>query len=118
MLKSQIHNRAVEVARKYRACEVELIEVLQEVDRHKVYLHQGCNSLFDYVTKVLNLSQEVAYIYIGVARKAREVPALKDEIRQGKLSAISCNSNLSQLIKFHLSARSHACNFKSEFLSS
>lgn len=81
-----IHDRAMSVAREYRSCEVELIESLQEVDRYKVYLHHRCNSLFKYVTELLGLSEEVAYIFIGVARKAMEVPALKSEISEGRIT--------------------------------
>lgn len=81
-----IHDRALAVARKYRSCEVELIEALQEVDRYKVYLHHGCNSLFKYMTEILGLSEEVAYIFIGVVRKVEEVPALKTEIGAGRIS--------------------------------
>jgi HNH endonuclease len=86
MSSSQIHARAVEVARKYRACEVELIEVLQEVERHRVYLHHGCNSLFKYACDCLGLSEDVAYIFINVARKVTQVPELAKEIREGRLT--------------------------------
>jgi hypothetical protein len=86
MLKSQIHSRAVEAARRYRACEVELIEAIQEVMKHKVYLLYGASSVFNYVTGVLGLSTEVAYIYIGVAGKALEVPELKQEIAVGRIT--------------------------------
>ncbi len=34
----------------------------------------------------LKLSEEVAYIYINVARKARQIPALKEEIRKGTIT--------------------------------
>lgn len=86
MSSSQIHARAVEVARKYRACEVELIEALQEVDRLKVYLHHGFNSLFKYACDCLGLSEDVAYIFINVSRKAIQVPELAKEIREGRLT--------------------------------
>jgi hypothetical protein len=34
----------------------------------------------------LGLSEEVTYIFISVARKAREVPALKEEIKRGAIT--------------------------------
>lgn len=80
-IKRAIHARALEVAGRFRKCEIELIEVLQEVERHRVYLHFGCNSLFQYATGALGLSEEVSYIFIRVARKASEVPELKAEIK-------------------------------------
>ncbi|MGE3757088.1 MAG: hypothetical protein AB7H97_04990, partial [Pseudobdellovibrionaceae bacterium] len=65
----QIHDRAIEVAKSYKRSEIELIEILEQVDRYRVYYQHKCNSLFSYATEVLKLSNEVANIYIGVSRK-------------------------------------------------
>jgi hypothetical protein len=81
-----IHAKALAAAQTYRRSEFELLEVLQEVDINKVFYHYGYNSLFKYATDALGLSEEVAYIYINVCRKAQEVPALKEEIKNGSLS--------------------------------
>ncbi len=86
MSSSSIHARAVDVARRYRKCEIELIEVLQEVDAGRVFTCLGYPSLFKYCCEALGLSEEVTYAFIGVARKARAVPALQEELRSGRLS--------------------------------
>jgi hypothetical protein len=86
VLIEQIHNKALFAAKTYKRSEIELIEVLEEVDRHRVYYHQGFNSLFKYATDALSLSEEVAYIFINICRKVREVPALKEEIKSGNIT--------------------------------
>ncbi len=83
---SEIHAQALEISIRYRQSEAELIDVLDQIDRHKVYLHQDCSSLFQYVVKKLNLSESVAYNLISVMRKAREVPLLKTELAKGNIT--------------------------------
>ncbi|MGK5089634.1 hypothetical protein WDW86_18940, partial [Bdellovibrionota bacterium FG-2] len=68
----QIHQRAVELSGRYKKAEAELLETLDQVDLHRVYLKHGHSSLFLYVVRELGLSESVAYNLIAVARKARE----------------------------------------------
>ncbi len=82
----QIHKEAVDVVARYKTCEIDLIDVLQKIDRHRVYHALMYRSLFHYATTGLGLSEEVAYAFINIARKAKEVPELKDEIRKGTIS--------------------------------
>lgn len=81
-----LHQRAVEVAARYHRNEAELIAVLQELDEHRIYRHYECTSLFQYAVRYLKLSEDTALNYITVARKAREVPALKQEIERGSVT--------------------------------
>jgi len=81
-----IHKKALEIVQRYKASEVELIDILEKADVHKVQYLLGYSSLFKYATHGLGLSQEVAYIYINVARKSKEVPALKAEIQNGSIT--------------------------------
>ncbi|MGE3975209.1 MAG: HNH endonuclease [Bdellovibrionales bacterium] len=82
----QIHEKALEVASRFRKAESDLIDILQQVDEHRVYLHLQCKSLYEYATTILKLSESTAYNFITVARKAKEVPALKQAIRLGELT--------------------------------
>src|SRR5690348_15694771 len=43
----EIHDRALQVSQNYKRAELALIEILQELDRNKVYLHYRCTSLMD-----------------------------------------------------------------------
>ncbi len=85
-LAQTIHQEALAVAGRYKKSEVELIDILQKLDRHKVFYTLGYNSLFKYACEALKLSDEVAYVYIKVARTARQVPALKEEIKNGTIT--------------------------------
>jgi 5-methylcytosine-specific restriction endonuclease McrA len=81
-----LHERAVSVSTQYRNCEAELISILQEIETRRAYLHLGATSLYDYCVQILRLSESTSYNMITVARKAREIPALKAAIVSGELS--------------------------------
>ena len=78
--------QAKQLARSYKKLEGELLEVIIKIDKQKLFYQLGYNSLFTYATGALKLSPAQAYGFISVARKSREVPALKKEIVSGKLS--------------------------------
>lgn len=82
----RIHEEALSASTRYKQAEAELIEILQQVEQHHVYVKKGCPSLFRYVVNELGLSESVAYNLIAVARKAREIPELKMEIRRGAIT--------------------------------
>ncbi len=85
-LAQQIHERALELSAHYKKVEGDLLEILDKVDRHRVYLKQGHSSLFFYVVRELGLSESVTYNLITVLRKAREVPELKSLVEQGAIT--------------------------------
>lgn len=85
-LTDQIHSRAVELSNKYKKSEAELIDALQQVDTHKVYLEKGYSSLYQYVIQELKLSEGIAYSLITVSRKAKIVPEIKEEIKNGTMT--------------------------------
>lgn len=85
-LSDQIHQKAIDASARYLRAESELIEILQQVEQHQVFLRRGHSSLFAYVVKELGLSGSVAYNLISVSRKAREVPELKAEIQEGNIT--------------------------------
>jgi hypothetical protein len=59
-----------------RAATAHLVALLAEVDARRLYLGQGCSSLFTYCTQVLHLSQHAAYVRIEAARCARTFPVV------------------------------------------
>ncbi|MGE4133558.1 MAG: HNH endonuclease [Bdellovibrionales bacterium] len=81
-----IHQKALRAAAQFKQAELDLIEVLGEVDTHRVYYSVGHPSLFRYAVGALGLSEDVAYIFINVARKAKQVPALKEELKKGTIT--------------------------------
>lgn len=85
-IQMKIHQKAVEVVGRYIDVESDLIEILQQVEEHKVYLTFQCRSLHEYTMRILKLTESVASNFIVVARKAKEVPELKQVIESGALS--------------------------------
>ena len=52
---------AVRAAAHERHSAVALVELLAEIDARRLYLGEGCSSLFVYCTRVLRLSEGAAY---------------------------------------------------------
>jgi hypothetical protein len=69
-----------------RHATAELIAVLMELDARKLFLGEGCPSLFTYCTQVLHLSEHAAYHRIRAARAARHFPDILDRIASGLLT--------------------------------
>ena len=82
----QLHNQIVFQAKEHRKAEARLIDLLQRADQTRLYLHRGHASLFRYVCDELGYSEAMTSNLITVARKATEIPELKEEIRKGNLS--------------------------------
>lgn len=81
-----LHIQALEAAKRFKKTEADLVEIFQKIEDEKVFLKLGYSSLFDYGVKALGLSEANTYAFIQVARKSREVPALKEAIQDGKLT--------------------------------
>jgi 5-methylcytosine-specific restriction endonuclease McrA len=83
---SDIHLRAVQACARLKRAESDVIDALIEVERHRVHLQRGHASLFVYAVRDLKLPESVAYAFITVARKSREVPELRQAIAQGAIT--------------------------------
>ena len=69
-----------------RQATAQLIAALAELDARRLYLGEGCASLFAYCTRVLHLSEHAAYGRIEAARAARRFPALLEGLAEGELT--------------------------------
>jgi hypothetical protein len=102
-----LHQEAIQLAQEFTRVESKLVDVIQRIDREKLFRQMGYASLFEYVNKGLKLSESVAYGIITVARKSVEVPELKMAIEQGELSlsqakrvtSVITNENAGELIE-------------------
>src|SRR5262245_57498489 len=78
-----------EVKRLVR-CEREatcrLVAHLSELDQRRLYLAEGCSSLFTYCTQVLRLSEHAAYGRIEAARAARRFPVILELLARGAVN--------------------------------
>lgn len=82
----ELHQRALEAAKRYFQAGAKLLEVIQQIDACKGFRELGHTSLFSYAVSELKLSESAALNLINVARKAVQIPALKTEIQAGNLS--------------------------------
>ena len=64
----------------------QLIASLAELDARRLYLGEGCASLFAYCTRVLHLSEHAAYGRIEAARAARRFPSILERLAEGDLT--------------------------------
>lgn len=81
-----LHERALQIARNYLRSESDLIDILQKIYENRAYRHLGYGSLFEYTTRSLGLSENVAYNLITIAKKAGEVPRLREKIRSREIT--------------------------------
>src|SRR4029077_9744648 len=74
------------LAESERSATARLIAALAEMERRRLYLGQGCSSLFDYCTQVLQLSEDAAYSRARVARLAVQYPVVLRDLESGAIS--------------------------------
>ena len=85
-----------------RAATASLLASLIEMDARRLYLREGCSSLFTYCTQVLHLAEGAAYNRIEAARAARRFPPILDAIADGSLTLTSA-----RLLAPHLTMENH-----------
>ncbi len=80
----------------------DLIASLAELDARRLYLGQGCSSLFTYCTQVLHLSEHSAYHRIEAARAARKFPLILERLSRGDITLTAVG-----LLAPHLTVENH-----------
>ena len=76
----------VRLAAMERKATAHLVVALAELDARRLYLGEGCSSLFTYCTSVLHLSEHAAYSRIEAARAGRRHPVILELLIQGRLN--------------------------------
>ena len=79
-----------------------LLRALMEIDRRRLYLGEGCASMFVYCTRVLHLSEGGAYNRIEAARAARTYPLILELFEQSAITLTAI-----RLLAPHLTAENH-----------
>lgn len=79
-----------------------VIALLSEFDARRLYLGQGCSSLFTYCTQVLRLSEHAAYRRIEAARAVRRFPAVLELLNSGAINLTTIG-----LLASHLTESNH-----------
>ena len=85
--------------RPARLVTADLLALLGELDARRLYLGEGCSSLFTYCTQVLHLSEHAAYHRIEAARAARRFPIILELVADGSVTLTTV-----ALLRPHLTA--------------
>jgi hypothetical protein len=90
------------LAERERHATADVIAALMELDARKLYLGEGCSSLFTYCTQVLHFSEHAAYGRIEAARAARRFPSILGQLADGSLTLTAVG-----LLASHLTPENH-----------
>lgn len=99
---SELLAETASLAARERNATARLIASLAELDARRLYLAEGCSSLFTYCTQVLHLSEHAAYARIEAARAARKFPVILELLSEGAINLTTVG-----LLAPHLTAGNH-----------
>ena len=102
LLDGEVLAQTRDAVRDERVATAHLIALLSELDVRRLYLGEGCASLFTYCTQVLHLSEHAAYNRIETARAARRFPAILELIQSGAVTLTTV-----RLLAPHLTEANH-----------
>lgn len=74
------------LAQRERETTAALVAHLAVLDERRLYLGEGCSSLFTYCTRVLHLSESSAYRRVEAARAARSFPITLEMLAAGSIN--------------------------------
>jgi len=74
------------LAKQERETVAVLIAHLAVLDERRLYLAEGCSTLFTYSMQVLHVSESAAYDRMEVARAVRKYPLILDMLADGSLT--------------------------------
>lgn len=95
-------NETARAADAERHATADLVALLAEVDRRRLYLGLGYSSLFAYCTQALHLSEPAAYTRITAARAAARWPAILTRLAAGDVTLTAVT-----LLATHLTEDNH-----------
>jgi 5-methylcytosine-specific restriction endonuclease McrA len=85
-----------------RQATARLIALLIQIDIRRLYLGEGCSSLFTYCTQVLHLSEHAAYGRIEAARAGARLPFVLELLEDGAVTLTTVT-----LLAPHLTLANH-----------
>ena len=74
------------LVRHERHLQGAVIDHLAEIEARRLYLQQGCSSLFDYAVRELRYSDAAAGRRIGAVRLCADQPDARERLRDGSLT--------------------------------
>ena len=99
---SEVIAEVTRLAAVERQAIAALVSALAELDARRLYLGEGCSSMFTYCTQVLHLAEHAAFNRIEAARAARRFPIILELLRDGRIHLSSV-----RLLAPHLTETNH-----------
>jgi hypothetical protein len=99
---SELLDELKRLAAREREATVHLIAALMEVEARRLYLAEGCPSLFVYCTQMLHFSDHAAYLRIEAARTTGRFPVVLELLTDGSLTLTTIG-----LLRAHLTEENH-----------
>src|SRR4051812_49126145 len=65
---------------------IQILKLLDEVQRRRLYFEYGYTSLFQFTMKELNYTEAQAQLRISTMRLAQEIPEIREKVANGSLS--------------------------------
>lgn len=81
-----LHEKALVKSANFKKSHTELLEIIMEVDKSRLFEKFCLTSTFSYCTQLLKLSEDVTYTLIKISRVSEKVPEVKAAIDEGVLS--------------------------------
>jgi|GEM_PF-1882966 len=78
-----LHKSALLAAGRFHTAQFELLELVDEVDKLRIFVKLGQKSAFAYFVNAIGLSEDMTCNLTTVARVSRTVPELKQSVRDG-----------------------------------
>lgn len=85
-LATTLDSKAMTLTSEFLKKEAEILVVLQEMYKKKLFPELNYSGVFDYCERRLGLSRAQSYYYKSVVEKSEEVPELKEAVLQGELT--------------------------------
>lgn len=83
---AQIESKLRELVREERRLQLEILELIREADRRKLWAERGFSSAFEWLVKGLGYSEGAAHRRLSAARLTREMPELEAKVEAGAFS--------------------------------
>jgi hypothetical protein len=99
----ELIQKVIKLVDEERRIGVEILELLSEIELRKAYSEIGYDGLFSFCVKELNYSEAQAYRRIQAMRAMKEIPELKQKIKDGILTVTTVSQ-----VQTHLAQQKRA----------
>src|SRR5688572_12155594 len=86
MTDKELETRLGELVKSERRISIEILELIREAEKRKIYLERAYPTLFEWLVGAYGYSQPAAYRRIQASRLLGAVPEAKEKLATGELN--------------------------------